>query len=383
MKLHSLPESWTERVAQFLIFGALLYAAGYLVSVVAPVLAPVTLSLLFAYFLHPLIERLVALRIRRWLAITAVGTVLLGGAVGLGAVFVAAVVPEVTAALPRLQAGITTFLSDPDAWMAAHPDHLAVRLLQTVAPDLDVTSSLRDGLNTVMSSTSSALLGALNSVVGSVSESAGTLLNLLLIPIFTFYFLMDFRGIVSLPMMMVPPRYHEVIVERASRMDSIVGRWVRGQVQVGLILGVLYAIGLTIAGVRLGWVIGMLAGILNIVPFLGVFFGLVLSIVMALMGDHVLVELVGVAAVFSVVQLLEGNLITPRLVGGAVGMSPLLVMVVLLIGGSLFGFFGLIFSIPAVAAGTVVAKDLLDFYRNTSFYRGLQPPAIDDQDPPA
>jgi predicted PurR-regulated permease PerM len=135
--------------------------------------------------------------------------------------------------------------------------------------------------------------------------------------------------------------------------------------------------------VRLGWVIGMLAGILNIVPFLGVFFGLVLSIVMALMGDHVLVELVGVAAVFSVVQLLEGNLITPRLVGGAVGMSPLLVMVVLLIGGSLFGFFGLIFSIPAVAAGTVVAKDLLDFYRNTSFYRGLQPPAIDDQDPPA
>jgi predicted PurR-regulated permease PerM len=166
-------------------------------------------------------------------------------------------------------------------------------------------------------------------------------------------------------------------------MDSIVGRWVRGQVQVGLILGVLYAIGLTIAGVRLGWVIGMLAGILNIVPFLGVFFGLVLSIVMALMGDHVLVELVGVALVFSVVQLLEGNLITPRLVGEAVGMSPLLVMVVLLIGGSLFGFFGLIFSIPAVAAGTVVAKDLLDFYRNTSFYRGLQPTATDGQDPPA
>ncbi len=376
-----IPETWLERLSLVLLSLIVLAGLYYSASVVAPVLSPVILSLLFAYFLQPLIDWLEARRIRRWLAIVTVGTLLLGGALGLAAVFVAAVVPEVIAALPRLQAYMTEILADPDAWMASHPDHPVAQLVRRFAPEADLSAELQAGLSALVDNASAALTGTLDVLATSLQESVGTALNVLLIPIFTFYFLMDFHGVVGWPLVLVPERWKEPVRERASRMDRIVGQWVRGQIQVGVILGILYAIGLTLAGVRLGWVIGMLAGLLNVVPFLGVFFGLVLSLIMALMSDHVLWQLGGVAIVFIIVQLLEGNLITPRLVGGAVGMSPLFVMVVLLLGGSLFGFFGLVFCIPAVAAGTVLAKDLLDIYRDSPFYRGQTSPEPPESPP--
>jgi predicted PurR-regulated permease PerM len=372
--MFAIPATWTERLAQLLFVLVVLSLLGWGAGTLAPVLAPVTLSLLLAYFLHPLVDRIERYGVRRMLAIGVLAFALLGGTVGIAAVFITQIVPEVANALPLIQQNLVAFVSDPDTWMLTHPDATVTRTWSWLAPYLGMTSlsestgSIRESLAAVLSQVGTGALSVLNLVAASIQQSIAAVLNIILIPIFTFYFLMDFDGFVAWPLRFVPTRFRPHLMDWARRMDTIVGNWIRGQLIVAGILGVLYAIGLSAFGIRLGWAIGLVAGILNVVPYLGVFAGLLMSIAMALMGDAVTFQLAGVAVVFVVVQLLEGNLITPRLVGEAVGMSPLLVMVVLLVGGSLFGFFGLVFAIPFVAAATVVAGDLMTMYQRSRFF---------------
>jgi predicted PurR-regulated permease PerM len=376
----NFPTTWAERLAQLLFFLIILGLIGTSAAYVAPVLAPVIFSLLLAYFLRPVVDVISNRGVRRSLAICVVGLVLLGGTLGIAAVFITQIVPEVTDALPQIQEQISAFVEDPASWLQEHPDSIFTRAWTTLGPPLgleplgEASGSIRESLTTLFSEVSSGAMSALNVLAGSVQQSVAALLNIILIPIFTFYFLMDFDRIVAWPLHLVPPRFHDQLVDWARRMDVVVGQWLRGQLLVALILGVLYAIGLSAFGLRLGWAIGLVAGMLNVVPYLGVFAGILMSLLMALMSDSIVFQLVGVLVVFSVVQLLEGNLITPKLVGNAVGMSPLLVMVVLLVGGSLFGFFGLVFAIPAVAAGTVVARDLIGVYRRSRIFSGTDAP---------
>ncbi len=379
----TFPATWVERLAQLAFFLILVGLSIWAVGWVAPVFAPVTFSLLLAYFLRPVVDFITDRGVRRSLAIVTVGVFLLGGTLGIAAVFITQIVPEVSKALPEIQQQVSTFVQDPASWLQSHPDSIFTRAWTTLAPQLglepigEASGSIRESLTTLLSEISSGAMSALNVLAGSIQQSVAALLNIILIPIFTFYFLMDFDRIVRWPLEIVPPRFRGQMIDWATRMDDVVGRWLRGQLLVALILGTLYAIGLSAFGVRLGWAIGLVAGLLNVVPYLGVFSGLLMSLLMALMSDSVVFQMVGVLIVFGIVQLLEGNLITPKLVGDAVGMSPLLVMVVLLVGGSLFGFFGLVFAIPAVAAGTVVARDLLGVYRQSRAFTGADEPPAD------
>lgn len=347
-----LTSSWMDRLAQLLIALVLLAVSGWLLGRLAPVLTPVFVSLLIAYFLDPLIDRFEERRVSRTLAIAFVAT----GALAAGAVFAWVVVPT-------LAREIGTALTRLPVQVGEHWDNLRVVLQDRFGRDLDVEAQrVAEGL----AAEAQAILGG---VLQSMLDSVNTLLNLVLIPVFTFYFLRDFDRLKVMPMALVPPRHRPVVLDKARAMDLVVGEWVRGQIQVALILAVLYAVGLGVIGLKLGVFIGLFAGVLNIVPYLGGAIGVGLSLLMALIyGDDPMQMMLFVAIVFAVVQVLEGYLITPRLVGEKVGMSPVMVMVVLLVGGSLFGFFGLLLSIPAVAAGTVVARDVYGWYRSSDFF---------------
>ncbi len=348
----SAPRTWLERLAQVILAVAALWALAQVGARVAPVLSPVLASLLLAYLLDPVVDRFEARGVSRSLAIAL-----------LGAFGIAAIGLFVSILAPVLIEQISEALRILPGWATQEYEHLSRFALERYG--VDVADQLRDAAGFL----SERAQAALASLVQVTADSVATLLNVVLIPVFTFYFLRDFDTLKRWPLEVVPPRFRDGVVARARRMDGIVGEWLRGQVQVALVLAVLYAIGLSIAGVRLGAVIGIIAGLLNVVPYLGGLLGIALSALMALVyGENVLGELIGVAVVFSVVQGLEGYLITPRLVGEKVGMSPMTVMVVLLLGGSLFGFFGLMLSVPVVAAASVLLEDVVAMWRESEFY---------------
>jgi predicted PurR-regulated permease PerM len=375
------PRTWTERAALLFCAGVLLYVTTTVLMTFASVLTPVLTGFVVAYFLAPVIDWLEQRRVGRALAIAVVGLGALGALVGVLWIFVAAIVPELAAAIPRLVQQLMALLEDPGQTMADWSERPWLRWAAPWLERSDLSDQLQAGLRTLVEGVGRAGLTALQALAASIQTSATAILNLVLIPIFTFYFLMDFRGFCRWPLGLVPPRFREGIASRAVRMDAAVGQWVRGQLQVAAILGVLFGLGLWLFGIRMGWAIGLVAGLLNVVPYLGGISGFALALTMALISDHPIWQSVGVAVVFTVVQTLESYLITPRLVGDAVGMSPLVVMVVLLVAGTLFGFFGLLLGIPAVAAGTVLVREGLDIYRASRFYAGMKPPpAEDDRD---
>lgn len=344
---------WTERLAQLLLVIIVGAAVLTVLRWVAPVLTPVIVSIVLAYFLDPLIDRFQSRGVNRTVAIALVATIGLTAVALIGAVVVPTVAEEMGRALSELP---DRLLALWQKWRQAFVGRFGY----------DPEPQLRESLESLSGRIQTAAMALLS----TASSSIGAVLNLILIPIFTFYFLRDFDNLKHRPLDVVPRRYHDVIRRRAQSMDAVVGEWVRGQIQVACILAVLYATGLGLVGVKLGVFIGLIAGLLNIIPYFGAAIGIGLSVLMALIygGDAILRELIGVAVVFATVQVLEGYLITPRLVGEKVGMSPLAVMIVLLLGGSLFGFFGLLLSIPLVAASSVVSRDVYAWYVSSSFF---------------
>ncbi|MFT6397409.1 MAG: putative PurR-regulated permease PerM [Bradymonadia bacterium] len=350
-----------ERLAQLALVILATYVVYQMAAWVAPVMAPVLLSLLIAYFLDPLVDRFEERRINRTLAIVFIATSALAALVVVGAIVVPVVASEAQHALTQLP-----------AWTM--DQYASLRAFAAERFGIDLQESLTGAA--ALESISTRVQAAVGAIAGSAVDSVASLLNVILIPVFTFYFLRDFDTLKLRPLELVPPRYHEPIVESAKEMDSIVGAWLRGQMQVALFLAILYAVGLGLIGVQLGIFIGILAGLLNVVPYFGIFVGIALSVLMVLInGDPS--QLIGVVILFGAAQLLEDYVIKPRLVGEKVGMGPMMVMIVLLMGGSLFGFFGLLLSIPTVAAGSVLVQQLVRKYKKSDFYGRVQ----DDTDP--
>lgn len=344
--------SYVERLAQaVLVIGgaAVVYAV---FAWVAPVLAPVLVSLLLAYFLDPLIDWFEARRVNRTLAIVFIATLVIAGVGVIAAIVIPVVAVQAESALRELP-----------VWISDQYD--ALRAFASERFDIDIEDELTAGAD--LEAITSRVQSAVQTLATSALDSAASLLNIVLIPVFTFYFLRDFDSLKMKPLRLIPERYHEQVVASAREMDTVIGAWLRGQIQVALLLAVFYAIGLGIIGVKLGVFIGILAGLLNVVPYFGVAIGVALSVLMTLIyGEPT--QLIWVGLLFVLAQVLDDYVIKPRLVGEAVGMSPVMVMAVLLLGGSLFGFFGLLLSIPVVAAGTVLADRVIEAYRTSDFF---------------
>lgn len=224
--------------------------------------------------------------------------------------------------------------------------------------------------------TISAGLGDVWSRTGSIIAS---LVNVVMIPIFTFYFLRDFDIMRLAAAEYIPRHNRDWIIDRLVKSDEVVGAWFRGQVEVAGILAVLYAIGLALTfglsgiGVMSGVSIGVLAGLLNIVPYVGFFIGFSLSILLALLDWHGWGPVLGVAATFSIVQGLEGYVITPRIVGEKVGLTPVVVIIALLLGAELLGVLGVLLALPAAGILRVLWPDIVEVYTSSEFFRGEEP----------
>lgn len=219
--------------------------------------------------------------------------------------------------------------------------------------------------------------GAVQKVVGGVLSAANLLSLIFITPIVTFYLLRDWDRIVAQAHDLLPRDASPIVARLLAEIDATLAAFVRGTGVVCLTLGAFYAVALSLAGLNFGVVIGLAAGLISFVPFVGSVVGLVVSVGMALWQFPDLTPVLIVAGIFVVGQAVEGNVLTPKLVGGRVNLHPVWVIFGMLAGGSLFGFVGVMLAVPGAAAAGVLVRYAVERYRDSALYRG------DEQDAPA
>lgn len=379
----NLVESWHRYrkypywLAKFVFYGLLLVPIYYTMGALQNVLLPLFVSLLMAYLLDPVIDFFERKKISRTLAIIIVMltiTSLLAG-------FVAFLYPLLARQLFNIIDKFPTLLDATETqflpWIQSEFDYEVPHTLSAMLKQYGAE---------IKGAAPSVLRKAADWGAGLASQTGvvvASLLNLVMIPIFTFYFLRDFDRMKGEVAHFIPMFRREAILARILAMDEVIGAWFRGQIQVGLILAVLYGAGLGIAfgvtghSVFDGVALGVLSGLLNVIPYVGFVVGFVLSVLVVLIEWTGWGALVAVMAVFAVVQGLEGYVITPKVVGEKVGLSPVTVIIVLLVGGELAGLLGVLLAIPVAGAIKVILPDLAHRYRMSSYYTGNDPdPAI-------
>lgn len=217
--------------------------------------------------------------------------------------------------------------------------------------------------------------GFLTTLFQGIWSSGKAIINvmglLVITPVVAFYMLLDWDKMVARVDSWVPRNHVENVRELGRDMNKAIAGFVRGQGTVCLILGIYYALGLTIAGLNFGLLIGLFAGLISFIPYVGSTVGLVLSVGVALVQfwpDWPMI--VVVFGVFLVGQAIEGNILQPKLVGDSVGLHPVWLMFALFAFGSLFGFTGLLVAVPAAAAVGVLVRFALERYLDSDLYVG-------------
>ncbi len=337
---------------------------GFLIYLLAPVLTPFLVAAVLAYIGDPLVDRLEARKLSRTLSVTLVFIVLSIAALLLLLILV-----------PMLERQFVLLGSRLPAYL----DILQQKVLPSLSNYLGVDNATFD-LATLKTLVREQWGTTVKGAFALLSRSGMTLLawgaNLMLIPVVTFYLLRDWDIMVVRVHELIPRRAEAVVAKLARASDEVLGAFLRGQLLVMLALGTIYSVGLSLVGLELALLIGMLAGLVSFVPYLGFIVGIAAAGVAALMQFQELMPLVYVVAVFMVGQAVEGMLLTPLLVGEKIGLHPVAVIFAVLAGGQLFGFVGILLALPVAAVVMVLLRYTHEQYVGSSLYaeRG-EPPA--------
>lgn len=193
-----------------------------------------------------------------------------------------------------------------------------------------------------------------------------------LIPVVTFYLLLDWNRMLSNIASLVPRQWASDTFRLARRCDEVLSSFLRGQLLVMLCLGVIYATGLTLMGLNFGLLIGFVAGLVSFVPFLGFIVGIAVALIVALFQFGTWWAVLGVIVVFSIGQAAESVILQPKLLGDKIGLHPVAVIFAVLAGGNLFGFTGVLLALPVAAVFMVLLRELNDRYKHSSLYTAEQ-----------
>ena len=329
-----------------------------LLWVLGNTLLPFILGAGIAYLLDPLADRLERMGLSRVLATVTITFL----AILFFVMVTLLVVPTLVQQTADLLRAAPTALQNLEAF-----------LTKRFPAILEEDSVVRRGLSEV----ASLLQSRVGVFVEQVFESAMSLLNIVvlvvLVPVVTFYLLLDWDRIVENIDELLPRDHAPTIRKLAYSIDRTMAGFLRGQGTVCLILGTFYAIALMLVGLQFGLVVGMIAGALTFIPYVGALVGGALAIGIAVFqfwGDWPWIILV--YAIFQAGQFVEGNFLTPKLVGSSVGLHPVWLIFALSVFGALFGFVGMLIAVPAAAALGVLVRFGIEQYKNGRLYRGLE-----------
>jgi len=340
---------------QWLAVAVVLFGALYLLG---PILAPFVAAAILAYICNPLVTRLCAWKLSRTLAVVLV-------MLGLMLAFIALLLIM----LPLLQKEVSLLMVRAPEWLETVRARLLPLLNQWLGISLDWDMQAMKQLLLDHWQNASGVAAKVLPWLGNGSGILlDILLNLMLIPVVMFYLMRDWNDIIQRIDHMIPRHWHAKVTEIASEVDGVLAEFLRGQISVMLLMSVFYVAALWLVGLEFALPIGIVAGSLVFVPYLGMVLGLALATLAAAMQFTALSDVALVWAVFGAGQLLEGMVVTPWLVGERIGLHPLAVIFALLAFGQLFGFFGVLLALPLAAILLVALRHSRERYLNSEMY---------------
>lgn len=338
--------------ARLLVFLALAAAVAVLLYLLSPILTPFLLAALLAYVFNPVVARLVRWKLPRALAVVIV--FLVGSAV---------LVALLLVLVPVVQRQIVAFVQKVPVYLDWIQATLVPRIEEWAGEALPVDfDEIRRAVIAHWQQIGNVARTALTQVTTSGMHVALWLVNLALIPVVTLYLLLDWDRILSALHHLFPPAARPTVLRLARETDEVLSSFLRGQLLVMFALAVLYSTGLFLVGLDLALPIGIVAGLLSFVPYLGFVIGWGSASIAAYLQFQEPVVLAWVFLVFFVAQLIESYVLTPRLVGRRIGLNPVAVIFAVMAGGQLFGFLGILLALPAAAALKVWLRDLHQNY---------------------
>jgi predicted PurR-regulated permease PerM len=348
----------TSRFAavQWALFTVLLLLLLYLLR---PILTPFVAAAILAYICNPLVLRLGKLKLPRALAVVLVMMAALLLFAGLLLIM-----------LPLLEKEISLFMARLPDLIEAGRSNLLPKLQQWFGAELQWDSTALKNLLMSHWQSAGGIAGKLlRWITSSGGAIIGVFVNLLLIPVAMFYLLRDWDDMLARLDALIPRQWHLKLREISGEVDGVLAEFLRGQISVMLLMSAFYSLVLWLVGLEFALPIGILAGMLVFIPYLGMIIGLLLATLAAVMQFSEFSGVMWVWAVFGAGQLIEGTLVTPWLVGERIGLHPLAVIFALLAFGQLFGFFGILLALPMSAILLVALRHGKIWYLSSRMYQ--------------
>ncbi|SMP67899.1 AI-2E family transporter [Anoxynatronum buryatiense] len=322
-------------------------------ALILSLLTPFFISGVLAYALNPVVAYLVRRKLSRLQAVAALFVTLIVLLVVLSMTLLPSLGSEIRHLGEQLPQYSLQWYKQAESW---YNQHLAA---YAFLPDnLD---QVTDFFGLDFQTVSNWLLQSLGSLMKGVSSLVSSLVTLVTVPVLTFYFMKDGDKIAGSVKRSVPPGSRQWMLPLARQIDDVLGGFIRGQLIVALFVGILSGMALLLLGIDFALILGIVAGITNIIPYLGPFIGAVPAVLMALLTSPL--QTLWVILAFTVIQQVESSVISPRIVGKRVGLHPTLVILALLTGGALWGLVGLLIAVPAAAVVRVLILAIIGWFR--------------------
>ncbi|MCU7938454.1 MAG: AI-2E family transporter [gamma proteobacterium symbiont of Bathyaustriella thionipta] len=336
---------------------------GWIFYLLSPILMPFLVAAFLGYLGDPLVDKLEARKLSRALSVTIVFIF-----------FTVLLLAILILLIPLLENQIIALVSKLPGFIEYLQTHVVPKLLnvtglanQNAEHGIDLTT-----LKKAIGENWNSIGGIAGYLVNSISTSGLLIIawisNAVLIPVIAFYFMRDWDILVEKIAHLVP-RHIEPLVSRLAReSDEVLAAFMRGQLLVMACLAIIYSLGLWIAGLELALLVGMLAGLVSFVPYLGFIVGILAAVIAAFMQLHDASLLLPIAIVFGIGQIIESMILTPLLVGDRIGLHPVAVIFAILVGGQLFGFVGVLIALPLSAVVMVLLRYIYQTYVSSGLY---------------
>lgn len=327
-----------------------------------PVVIPFVAALLVAYLFSPLVDKLHDVGLPRWLSISIVF-------IGIGIVLTLAIwylVPLIWQQLMYARDNIPAIIG----WINSTFLPWLSNTFNVVEMEID-TNQISDVVMNYVQTNYSA--DSIQAFLLRLAQSGINFLQIggtiVLIPIIAFYFLLDWDRMLGSLRRLIPRPYEKSTLKIVGECHSVLGAFVKGQFLVMILLGIVYAVGLQLIGLEVGLIIGMVAGLASIIPYLGFAVGIIAAVIATLLQFGIdWWQLVLVGIVFMVGQAVEGYILQPFLLGDKIGLSPVAVVFAVLAGAQLAGFLGMLIALPVAAVIVVLLRHVREYYEHTTFY---------------
>lgn len=364
------PFSGTRYHRVFVTAGGVLMAI-WLLRTLGALLAPFVLALVIAYIFDPVVDRLEARGLKRPVAVAVLTLPLLAIVILMAVLGIPALIAQAGELIDRIPSAVQRLI----AWIQTtrtRLERIPFFSGETMTRALDSFSPER--LAAFLEQRQAEILNRIWGGVVGVGRGVGFVLTILgylvLVPVLFIYLLLDFDPLVRRTIGLVPVHQRARWVPMMREYNTLLGRYFRGQVTAALIVGVLTWLGLLLLGFPYSGLVGATAGIFNLVPYLGLVVSAIPALIISLLSGNILISLLKAGLVFVVVQVIDGTITGPRIVGGSVGLHPVWVILAIAVGSFFFGFVGLLLAMPAGVLIKLLLREALTRYKASAVYRG-------------